>query len=148
MDQWLDFSTSIVSGAALEAVCGVVNQFLSLRTYLVGYQLTIADLQTWGQLHGRCWQPEISNGLTASRWTLCGAMFLHCCNWSSAKHVSLGLSSWSPSRCDTRFVHHHCTASLLLCPAAACFPLVLSKVMKSIQSFLYDANKFGENSSR
>ena len=29
-----------------------MNQFLSLRTYLVGYQLTIADLQIWGQLQG------------------------------------------------------------------------------------------------
>ena len=52
VDQWLDFSSSIVSGAGLEAVCGVVDQFLSLRTYLVGYQLTIADLQVWGQLQG------------------------------------------------------------------------------------------------
>ena len=52
VDQWLDFSTSIVSGAGLEAVCGVVDQFLSLRTYLVGYQLSIADLQIWGQLQG------------------------------------------------------------------------------------------------
>lgn len=52
IDQWLDFSTSIVSGAGLEAVCGVVDTFLSLRTFLVGYSLTIADLQVWGQLQG------------------------------------------------------------------------------------------------
>lgn len=52
VDQWLDFSTAIVSGAGLEAVCGVVDQFLSLRTYLVGYKLSIADLQIWGQLQG------------------------------------------------------------------------------------------------
>lgn len=52
VDQWLDFSDAIVSGAGLEAVCGVVDQFLSLRTYLVGYQLSIADLQVWGQLQG------------------------------------------------------------------------------------------------
>lgn len=52
VDQWLDFSTSLVSGAGLEAVCGVVDQFLSLRTYLVGYKLSIADLQIWGQLQG------------------------------------------------------------------------------------------------
>ena len=53
VDQWLDFSTSVVSGSGLEAVCGVVNQFLALRTYLVGYQLSIADLKVWGQLHGK-----------------------------------------------------------------------------------------------
>ena len=52
VDQWLDFSDAIVSGAGLEAVCGVVDQYLSLRTYLVGYQLSIADLQVWGQLQG------------------------------------------------------------------------------------------------
>ena len=52
VDQWLDFSTAIVSGAGLEAVCGVVDQFLSLRTYLVGYKLSIADLHIWGQLQG------------------------------------------------------------------------------------------------
>ena len=52
VDQWLDFSDAIVSGAGLEAVCGVVDQFLSLRTYFVGYQLSIADLQVWGQLQG------------------------------------------------------------------------------------------------
>ena len=53
VDQWLDFSNAIASGAGLEAVCGVIDQFLSLRTYLVGYQLSIADLQVWGQLQGR-----------------------------------------------------------------------------------------------
>ena len=30
VDQWLDFSDAIISGAGLEAVCGVVDQFLSL----------------------------------------------------------------------------------------------------------------------
>ena len=52
VDQWLDFSSAIVSGAGLEAVCGVVDQFLSLSTYLVGYKLSIADLQICGQLQG------------------------------------------------------------------------------------------------
>ena len=52
VDQWLEFSDAIVSGAGLAAVCGVIDQYLSLRTYLVGYQLSIADLQVWGQLQG------------------------------------------------------------------------------------------------
>ncbi|KAL3146233.1 hypothetical protein ABBQ32_002935 [Trebouxia sp. C0010 RCD-2024] len=50
VDQWLDFSDALVSSAGLEAVCGVIDQYLSLRTYIVGYQLSIADLQVWGQL--------------------------------------------------------------------------------------------------
>lgn len=52
VDQWLDFSDALVSSAGLEAVCGVIDQYLSLRTYIVGYQLSIADLQVWGQLQG------------------------------------------------------------------------------------------------
>ena len=50
MDQWLDFSTSLVSGAGLEAACAVVNDFLALRTFLVGHGVTLADVAVWGQL--------------------------------------------------------------------------------------------------
>lgn len=53
VDQWLVFSSSIVSGSGLQAVCDVLNTILSLRTYLVGYALSIADLQVWGQLQGK-----------------------------------------------------------------------------------------------
>ena len=53
MDYWLDYSaTSINTGATLEAVCVSINDFLALRTFLVGYTLTIADICAWGQLGG------------------------------------------------------------------------------------------------
>lgn len=53
VDQWLVFSSSIVSGSGRQAVCDVINDFLSLRTYLVWYALSIAELQVWGQLQGK-----------------------------------------------------------------------------------------------
>lgn len=77
VDQWLDFSTSLVSGAGLEAVCGVVDQFLSLRTYLVGYKLSIADLQIWGQLQGVLLL--LCNGMAPTR--RCLWMQNLCCQW-------------------------------------------------------------------
>ena len=73
VDQWLDFSDSIVSGAGLEAVCGVVDQFLSLRTYLVGYQLSSADLQVWGQLQGTYSAHPAPNELTTCMSSLASA---------------------------------------------------------------------------
>lgn len=35
MDQWLDISQTLVPGAAFESACASVNDFLSLRTFLV-----------------------------------------------------------------------------------------------------------------
>ena len=81
VDQWLDFSDAIVSGAGLEAVCGVVDQFLSLRTYLVGYQLSIADLQVWGQLQGRH-NPVMH------------AAVLVCLNWLTCMHAKSSPDTW------------------------------------------------------
>lgn len=50
MDQWLDFAPSVVAGASFEAACAAVNDYLALRTFLVGYSLTAADAALWGQL--------------------------------------------------------------------------------------------------
>ncbi|KAK9821493.1 hypothetical protein WJX74_002572 [Apatococcus lobatus] len=52
VDQWLDFSCGLTSGAGLEGACGVINYYLSLRTFLVDYCLTVADIACWGQLQG------------------------------------------------------------------------------------------------
>jgi hypothetical protein len=52
VDQWLERSTSVVPGQGFEAVCGSVNDFLALRTYLAGYVPTVADFAVWGQLQG------------------------------------------------------------------------------------------------
>ena len=55
VDQWLDFSSALTSGAGLEAACGVINHYLSLRTFLVDFCLTVADVACWGQLQGLHW---------------------------------------------------------------------------------------------
>lgn len=53
MDEWLDRATSLlVPGAGFEAACVAVSDYLSLRTYMVGPTLTLADLVVWGQLTG------------------------------------------------------------------------------------------------
>ncbi len=52
VDEWLDFSLALVSGAGLEGACKVMNDFLSLRTFLVDYSVSVADVACWGQLQG------------------------------------------------------------------------------------------------
>ncbi len=52
VDQWLEFAGSLAPGSTLEAACAVANEYLQLRTYLVGYRLSLADLACWGQLAG------------------------------------------------------------------------------------------------
>lgn len=50
VDQWLDISQSLTPGASFESACASVNDFLSLRTFLVGYAPTLADVACWAQL--------------------------------------------------------------------------------------------------
>ncbi|PNW76392.1 hypothetical protein CHLRE_11g467547v5 [Chlamydomonas reinhardtii] len=49
VDQWLD-QAGAITPAALEAQAAALNDFLQLRTFLVGYSLTLADLAVWGAL--------------------------------------------------------------------------------------------------
>ncbi|GFR43005.1 hypothetical protein Agub_g4005 [Astrephomene gubernaculifera] len=62
VDQWLETATGIVSGATLEAQCVALNDYLALRTFLVGYSLTLADLAVWGQLQGSPLWKKIRTG--------------------------------------------------------------------------------------
>ncbi|KAL4439440.1 hypothetical protein ABPG77_008769 [Micractinium sp. CCAP 211/92] len=50
VDQWLDISQTLVPGSGFEAACASVDAFLSLRTFLVGYGPTLADVACWAQL--------------------------------------------------------------------------------------------------
>ena len=52
VDQWLEFAGSLGPGAGLEGACAAANEYLQLRTFLVGYRLSLADLACWGQLAG------------------------------------------------------------------------------------------------
>ncbi|PNH09799.1 putative glutamate--tRNA ligase, cytoplasmic [Tetrabaena socialis] len=75
VDNWLDTASGIVSGAALESQCSALNDYLTLRTFLVGYNLTIADLAVWGQLHASpLWKKVRTGGKVPhlARWfTFC-----------------------------------------------------------------------------
>lgn len=58
VDQWLDISQSLVPGAAFESACASVNDFLSLRTFLVSHEpetieATAVDQPCawWGRMH-------------------------------------------------------------------------------------------------
>ena len=53
IDQYLDFAGYLVTGVGLEAACAILNEALALRTFVVGYSLSIADLACWGQLCGK-----------------------------------------------------------------------------------------------
>jgi hypothetical protein len=52
VDTWLDFAPLLVPGLGFEGACASLDEFLTLRTFLVGYNVTIADLAIWGQLQG------------------------------------------------------------------------------------------------
>ena len=53
VDEWLDRASQVVSGASFEPLCASINSYLSLRTFLVGYAPTVADVALWGQLQGK-----------------------------------------------------------------------------------------------
>jgi glutamyl-tRNA synthetase len=67
VDTWLETAAGVVTGSALEGQCSALNDYLQLRTFLVGYCLTAADLALWGQLQGA---PE-----RAMRWA--DALLVH-----------------------------------------------------------------------
>ena len=53
IDYWIDYATQNASaGANFEAVCNGINDYLALRSFIVGYSVSSADLALWGQLQG------------------------------------------------------------------------------------------------
>jgi hypothetical protein len=52
VDQWLDTASQLVSGLGFEVLCGRLNDYLSMRSFFVGFTTTAADFAIWGQLHG------------------------------------------------------------------------------------------------
>lgn len=53
IDQWLDFADKELSTSdfkTLDASYKKLNKYLTLRSYLVGYQATVADFIVWGAL--------------------------------------------------------------------------------------------------
>ncbi|KAI8644389.1 tRNA synthetases class I, catalytic domain-containing protein [Parasitella parasitica] len=53
IDQWLDFAEAKLTTSDFKSLDGTykeLNKYLTLRSYIVGYQVTIADLVIWGAL--------------------------------------------------------------------------------------------------
>ncbi|KAG6554266.1 hypothetical protein Mapa_004182 [Marchantia paleacea] len=52
VDEWIDYSPIFSVGAEFEKACAYTNSFLELRTFLVGYDISIADVVIWAALAG------------------------------------------------------------------------------------------------
>ncbi|XP_057862359.2 glutamate--tRNA ligase, cytoplasmic isoform X1 [Cryptomeria japonica] len=52
IDEWLEYAPIFSSGADFEKACTYVDNYLSLRTFLVGYNLSVADIAIWSGLAG------------------------------------------------------------------------------------------------
>ncbi|KAG1668987.1 hypothetical protein FOA52_000580 [Chlamydomonas sp. UWO 241] len=57
IDYWLDYAlANVVAGANFDSVCNGINDYLALRSFVVGHALSVADLALWGQLKaGTMW---------------------------------------------------------------------------------------------
>lgn len=57
IDHWIDFATDkleISNYKILEAAFDEINHHLTLRTFLVDYKLSLADIIVWGALKSMC----------------------------------------------------------------------------------------------
>ncbi|KAJ0982617.1 hypothetical protein J5N97_010872 [Dioscorea zingiberensis] len=52
IDEWLEYTPIFSSGSEFETACSHVDAHLALRTFLVGYSLSIADISVWSGLAG------------------------------------------------------------------------------------------------
>ncbi|XP_042385722.1 glutamate--tRNA ligase, cytoplasmic-like [Zingiber officinale] len=52
IDKWLEFSLVFLSGSEFENACSHVDGHLTLRTLLVGFYVSIADIAIWSALAG------------------------------------------------------------------------------------------------
>ncbi|KAH6818986.1 Glutamyl/glutaminyl-tRNA synthetase [Perilla frutescens var. frutescens] len=52
IDEWLDYALIFGSGSEFEGACGFVDGYLLLNTFLVGNNLSIADVAVWTGLAG------------------------------------------------------------------------------------------------
>uniref|UniRef100_A0A673BL06 Bifunctional glutamate/proline--tRNA ligase n=1 Tax=Sphaeramia orbicularis TaxID=375764 RepID=A0A673BL06_9TELE len=69
VDHWLEFSARRLCGqSGLAAALGDLDKALSLRTFLVGHSLTLADLSVWAAL--KEWTSQNKSFSHVSRWFL------------------------------------------------------------------------------
>lgn len=53
IDEWLDYAPVLSSGSTFENGCKNVDEYLSGNTFLVGHNLSIADIAIWSGLAGK-----------------------------------------------------------------------------------------------
>lgn len=109
IDYWLEYAcNNVVAGANFEAVCNGINDYLALRTYVIGHNLTVADLALWGQLQGEAllrmgmgaadssvWlQHWLCAWPTASILTKAASLLLLSLCFYSRYHVEEGAERW------------------------------------------------------
>uniref|UniRef100_A0A8C6PT85 Bifunctional glutamate/proline--tRNA ligase n=1 Tax=Nothobranchius furzeri TaxID=105023 RepID=A0A8C6PT85_NOTFU len=69
VDHWLEFSARrLCDQPSLTAVLGELDKALSLRTFLVGHAITLADLSVWAALKGYDWLSQGKSFPHVSRW--------------------------------------------------------------------------------
>ncbi|KAL6112789.1 eprs1 [Pungitius sinensis] len=70
VDHWLEFSARCLCGQIiLSKALGELHKALSLRTFLVGHTLTLADLSVWGALKGHAGWPSQGESFShVNRW--------------------------------------------------------------------------------
>ncbi|KAL3695636.1 hypothetical protein R1sor_009712 [Riccia sorocarpa] len=72
VDEWIEYSPVFSVGAEFEKACSYANSFLELRTFLVGSDISIADVVIWAALAGtgRRWESMRSSNKYPhlSRW--------------------------------------------------------------------------------
>ncbi|XP_072954880.1 glutamate--tRNA ligase, cytoplasmic [Typha angustifolia] len=58
IDEWIEYAPIFSSGSEFEGACSHVDGYLALRTFLVGYSLSIADIAIWSGLAatGQRWE--------------------------------------------------------------------------------------------
>ncbi|KAH9320016.1 hypothetical protein KI387_021785, partial [Taxus chinensis] len=50
IDEWMEYAPIFSSGVEFEKACTYVDNYLSLRSFLVGYSLSVADIAVWSGL--------------------------------------------------------------------------------------------------
>ncbi|KAM3625961.1 uncharacterized protein V6R79_020421 [Siganus canaliculatus] len=70
VDHWLEFSAQRLCGqSGLTVALGDLDKVLSLRTFLVGHAVTLADLSVWAALKGHAeWPSQGKSFSHVSRW--------------------------------------------------------------------------------
>ena len=58
VDEWLEYAPILSNGAEFERACAYIDSYLSLRTFMAGYDVTIADVAIWTALGGRMEQQQ------------------------------------------------------------------------------------------